>query len=347
MQFSLLLKPVGEACNLDCEYCFYRHHGHGGQFTHELFEDIVRLYEPHVEQPVYTWQGGEPTLWGLENFEDAISMTSATARHSIQTNGLLLDPEWCRSFRKNNVLVGVSLDGPGSEKRRMDVDVVCHSIGMLQDSGVHTNILCVFTNETTRGDAEWLGQFGVPIRFIPQKPRDGSMEGVPSPQQLEQFFRLVVPDMARRGVQVLNVEAACRALMGQPTDCELQPECGPPSLVIEPGGGIYPCDHFVVPEWLIGNVNALAAEGRGLGEFYKTSRGLRRFRTMKGEPACPDDVCPACPSFGSCHRGCPADRPRATERLGYELSLFCEGHKEVGRMASAAAQAYLRSQGMA
>lgn len=345
MQFGLLVHPVGFACNARCKYCMRGKRlgdAMGGPLSLDLFRQTLRRYVPFVESPSIAWQGGEPALWGRDRFAEALEIAGDGVRHSFQTNGLLIDHAWVELFRANDILVGISLDGPESKKREMDVGRVVESICLLKTAGVHTNLLCVLTNETTLDDAAWLGQFKLPVRFIPQKPRDGSMDGVPSGEQLTAFFRKTVPALCQAGVQVLNVEAACRALMGQPTDCELQPECGPPSLVIEPDGAIYPCDHFVSPEWKIGSIQQLDEKGRTLAEFYKTSRGLKRFREMKSWPVLEADPCPQCPSVDACHRGCPADRCNSLDAL----SRFCEAHLEVGHMARAARNAFLKSEGL-
>jgi uncharacterized protein len=337
VQFSLLMKPVGEACDLSCDYCFFRGRGEKGQLDLDLFELVVEAYSWGVEQPHYAWQGGEPTLWGLERFSAALETAGDGAMHSLQTNGLHIDADWVEVLKEHDVLVGVSLDGPESPYRNMDVDKVVGAIELLKGAGVHTNILCVVTDKTTRKDAEWLSWFDLPIRFIPRKPLEpGDRKGIPSAAALQRFYRGTVPALAKAECSVLNVEAACRALMGQVTDCELQEACGPPSLVVMPDGGLYPCDHFVEDAWRLGTVQGL---GGSLAEFYQHSRRLREFRMLKSLPVKGGDCAPACPVFDACRRGCPRDRFLV---CGAEesLSLFCGGHTEIGRMAMAAYKAF-------
>ena len=124
--FHLLAKPTGAVCNLDCEYCFFLskemlYPGSRFRMADELLEEYIRqLIEAHARSPMVTiaWQGGEPTLMGLDFFRRSIELTrqhlrpGQRAEHTIQTNGTLIDADWAAFFRKHGFLVGISIDGP-------------------------------------------------------------------------------------------------------------------------------------------------------------------------------------------------------------------------------------------
>jgi|GEM_PF-4553372 len=123
--FHVMAKPVGPACNLDCTYCYYLEKEHlfpkGGNFRMkpDMLESYIRQYCASQSSPeiVFTWQGGEPTLLGVEYFRSIVDLEKKHAggrvvHNAVQTNGTLLDNEWCRFFREHNFLVGLSIDGP-------------------------------------------------------------------------------------------------------------------------------------------------------------------------------------------------------------------------------------------
>src|SRR5262249_20043387 len=158
----LMAKPIGPLCNLDCGYCFYLEkeqlHPKGERFrmSGDVLEAYVRRYiqaqpTPEVE---FTWQGGEPTLMGLAFFERAVALQRRYAkgkviRNTLQTNGTLLDDEWCAFLAREGFLVGLSLDGPRAindaarpDKRgRSSFDDTLHGVRALQRHGVEFNVL--------------------------------------------------------------------------------------------------------------------------------------------------------------------------------------------------------------
>jgi uncharacterized protein len=161
--FHLLAKPTGAVCNLDCEYCFFLskemlYPGSRFRMADELLEEYIRqLIEAHARSPVVTiaWQGGEPTLMGLDFFRRSVELAQRhlrpgqRAEHTIQTNGTLLDEEWASFFREHEFLVGISIDGPREIHDRFRVnkggkgsfDDVMHGLGHLRNAGVEWNAL--------------------------------------------------------------------------------------------------------------------------------------------------------------------------------------------------------------
>jgi uncharacterized protein len=161
--FHVLIKPTGAICNLDCKYCFFLSKEMlypGSRFR--MAEDLLTTYfkqllESHRAPEVdVAWQGGEPTLMGLDFFKRSIDLVGRLKRrdqriqYTIQTNGTLLDDEWCAYFKQNNFLVGLSMDGP---KDLHDVyrvnkggsgsfDQVMRGLNLLKKHQVNFNILC-------------------------------------------------------------------------------------------------------------------------------------------------------------------------------------------------------------
>jgi len=162
-RFHLLSKPSGSACNIDCQYCFFLskdalYPGDRQRMSEATLEEYIRqLLESHRTPSVtVAWQGGEPTLMGLPFFRRAMEFVEKHRRagqevcHTFQTNGILLDDEWCAFFKQHSVLVGLSVDGPQETHDRYRVtrtgkgtfDLVMRGLSCLRKHGVEYNILC-------------------------------------------------------------------------------------------------------------------------------------------------------------------------------------------------------------
>ena len=166
--FHILAKPIGPICNLDCHYCYYLHtedlYGRHTkwQMTDEALEAFIQQYiqgQPMQAREVeFVWQGGEPTLLGLEFFQKAVALQKVherpgmTIRNCLQTNGILLDQKWCAFLRENKFLVGLSIDGPPELHDASRVDrqgkgshaAVLKAMQLLQSEGVEFNaMVCV------------------------------------------------------------------------------------------------------------------------------------------------------------------------------------------------------------
>jgi serine-type anaerobic sulfatase-maturating enzyme len=161
--FHVMAKPTGAVCNLDCKYCFFLSKDTlypGSQFrmTDDVLEAYVKQVIESQREPQFTiaWQGGEPTLMGLDFFRRAMTLVhnykrpGMTLEHTIQTNGILINDEWCEFLRENNFLVGLSVDGPREmhDAYRVDkggaptFDKVMRAARLMQQHKVEFNILC-------------------------------------------------------------------------------------------------------------------------------------------------------------------------------------------------------------
>ena len=173
--FHVMAKPTGARCNLDCAYCFFLkkdrlYPGSTFRMSDEVLEAYIRqTIEAHqVPEVTVAWQGGEPTLMGLDFFRKAVALEKKYARegmrieNTFQTNGVLLDDDWCEFLREEGFLVGLSLDGPRElhdayrrDRRGGSVfDKVVGAVRLMQKHQVEFNILCTVNSKNRSPLAE-------------------------------------------------------------------------------------------------------------------------------------------------------------------------------------------------
>jgi uncharacterized protein len=348
---SIIVKPAGPDCGMECGYCFYS--GKLGLYpetrTHRMSEAVLNeMMRQFMEQPVSDlsvgWQGGEPTLMGLSFFQRAVALEEKyggdkTIGNGLQTNGLLLDCQWARLFREYKFLIGLSIDGPKHVQDRYRVlrggsgtwAQVSAAARMLLDEGVPVNALTVVSDYSVRFPDEIydhhreLGldymQFIPCVETDPEDPRRAAPFSVTA--EAYGAFLCRVFDRWRAdfrdgspGTSVRFFESLLFSYAGfAPPDCTLCETCGS-YLVVEHNGDVYSCDFFVEPAWLLGNVMREPLAG-----IFDSGR-QREFGHRKAElPA----SCAACPWLARCRGGCPKDRLRDPRDLG--VSHFCEAYK--------------------
>jgi uncharacterized protein len=348
--FHVLAKPAGARCNLACRYCFYLTKVElypGGTFrmSDDLLEEFLRQYIEAQQVPAVTvaWQGGEPTLMGLDFYRRSVDLAEGFARpgmqvgYTMQTNGTLLDDEWCKFFKQHNFLVGISIDGPRDRHDAYRVDRkgrgtfarVMEGLALLQKHGVEYNILC--TVHAANGDHpldvyrffrdEAGAQF---LQFIPIVEREGDAATDRSvrPAQWGRFLCTVFDEWVRHDVGemfVQHFDTALAAWVGHPPGlCTFAPTCGA-AVALEHNGDLYSCDHFVEPDHYLGNITATplaelvgSAQQQRFGQDKRTT--LPRF-------------CRECPVRFACHGGCPRNRFVATPDGEPGLNYLCEGYR--------------------
>lgn len=173
--FRLVIKPIGSLCNLDCAYCYYLHKKDllpetaGRRIADDLFEEFIRQYlaEQDVEEVIFTWHGGEPTLAGLDFYRRVIELQEKYAdgkriKNDLQTNGVLLDDAWCEFLKEHDFLVGLSIDGPKhlhdcfrrTKGGQPTFDQVYGAAGRLREHGVPFNAVTVIHAKNVRHPAE-------------------------------------------------------------------------------------------------------------------------------------------------------------------------------------------------
>jgi uncharacterized protein len=355
--FHLLAKPTGSVCNLDCAYCFFLdkerlYPGARFRMSDETLERYIRqLIEAHrTPEVTIAWQGGEPTLMGLEFFRRAVGHARTFARpgmtvsHTIQTNGTRLNGDWAAFLAEHGFLVGLSIDGPRAlhDRYRRDkagkptFDRVMRGLGHLRERGVEWNALTAVHAANADHPVEVYrflrDECGAKfIQFIPIVERP-SMDGVPCGDTVTErsltarqwggfltgvFDEWVNHDVGEVYVQLIDVALA--NWYGEPPGlCVHSPTCGT-ALALEFNGDLYSCDHFVEPAYLLGNIGE-----RHLGELVGSPRH-RRFGQDKRDTL--PQYCLDCEVRFACHGGCPKDRFVAAPDGQAGLNYLCAGFK--------------------
>jgi uncharacterized protein len=355
--FHLLAKPTGAICNLDCAYCFFLakellYPGSRFRMADELLENYLRqLIEAHQTPEVtIAWQGGEPTLMGLDFFKRSIEYARKYARpdqtmqHTIQTNGTLIDDAWAAFFKEHNFLVGISIDGPRElhDAYRHDkggaptFDKVMRGLAFLKKHGVEWNALVTLNRANVEQPIKVYrflrDECGATfIQFIPIVERLHE-NGVPfgsavtdrsvTAQQYGQFLIDVFEEWVRRDIAKVYVQMFDVALAnwyGEPSGlCVFSKTCGT-ALALEHNGDLYSCDHFVEPAYRLGNINETH-----LIELVASDQQLKfgrdKFDTLP-------KYCLDCPVRFACHGGCPKDRFITTPDGEPGLNYLCAGYK--------------------
>lgn len=353
--FHVLAKPTGAQCNLDCDYCYFLkkeqlYPGSRFRMSNDVMERYLRQYIEGQKSSHITisWQGGEPTLMGIDFFKRSIEIEKKYARpgmfieRAFQTNGILLNEEWCRFFRENNFLVGLSLDGPRRlhDTYRKDrsghgtFDKVIGAAALMQREKVEFNILCTVNSENGRHPIDVYRFFrdtlGVQyIQFIPVVERDnptGNQEGMQITKRsvrAEQWGRFLIEifdEWVRRDVGKIFVQffdaVLASYLSGYSSLCTLRPVCGE-AVALEHNGDLYSCDHFVEPRYLLGNISEIS-----IAELIFSERQLA-FGQAKSSSL--PQYCRECRFLFTCHGECPKNRVRTTPDGEPGLNWLCSG----------------------
>jgi uncharacterized protein len=352
--FHVLAKPIGPACNLDCRYCFYLKKdalfppGASRRMRDEVLEAFTRQYiqaQPEGAPEVnFAWQGGEPTLLGIDFFRRAVACQRRHARpglrvvNSIQTNGVLLDDAWGTFLAENDFLVGLSLDGPRrlhdlwrvDKRGEPTFDRVMRGLEVLRRHKVEFNVLAVVHDANSRHPEETYDFFKSVgarfIQFIPLVEPDGQGGLDARSVQAEPFGRFLVGvfdrwlasgDVGRVFVQ--DFDAMLALVMGLPSPtCVNAPTCGR-ALAIEHDGSLFSCDHYVAPAHRLGNAMeatlAEMVEGRSQRAFGHGKRD-----SLPGQ-------CRRCEFLSLCNGGCPKDRLIQSPDGEPGLNALCAGLK--------------------
>ncbi|NLE21666.1 MAG: anaerobic sulfatase maturase [Actinobacteria bacterium] len=346
--FRLLARPVGVTCGLDCASS----PGTGTRMTDETLEQYIRqLLEAHRAPTVtISWQGGEPTLMGLEFFRRAVELGRRYARpdqtvvHAIQTSGSQVDAAWARFFAKNGFLVGISIDGPRelhdayrrNKAGEPAFDVVMRGLDALREAEVDWNSLTTVNAANEDHAAEVYGflRDECDCRFMQLIPvvERPCKNGVPfgydvtqrsvSPEGWGQFLIDVFEEWVRHDVGqvfVQHFDAALANWFGEPSGfCVHSASCGT-VLAMEASGDVYACEHFIEPDYLRGSIHE-----RHLAELVSVEP-QRWFGNGK-QTALPQ-YCLECDVRFACHGGCVKDRIRHAPDGQPGLNYLCRGYK--------------------
>lgn len=361
--FGTMVKPIGSACNLDCNYCYYRdkadiYNGTMLRMSDELLETYIRQYiEGASQQNIsFCWHGGEPLMAGLPFFQKAIELQrkyagDKTIENSLQTNGILVNEDWCRFFADNNFLVGLSLDGPEDIHDAFRRDCggaptfsrVMKAAEMFAQLGVEFNLLSTVNKRSEGRGAEvykFLRSINHFMQFLPVveyvKLREGRRPLIVSPDEEDaveapwsvsargygRFMCDVFDEWIKRDVGSYFVQLFDITLSNwygvPPSLCAFCDVCGD-GLVVEHNGDVYSCDHFVYPEYRLGNITE-----KPLVDMYK-SEEQQAFGRDKRE-ALPME-CKRCNYYFLCKGECPKHRFGYAKNGEPYMNVLCEGYK--------------------
>ena len=372
--FHVLAKPTGAVCNLDCKYCFFLskemlYPGSRFRMANELLETYIRQTIEGQRSPEITiaWQGGEPTLMGLDFFRRSIELEKKflkpgqTIQNTLQTNGVKLDDNWCEFFREHNFLIGLSLDGTRemNDAYRVDksgagtFDRVVSAARLMQKHNVDFNVLT--TVHAANGDRplelyrflrDDLGtKF---IQFIPiverttpelinianqgwgEKLKDRPLylqagnrvtdRSVKS-EQWGRFLIAIFDEWVKRDVGTVYVQmfdAALASWVGAPAAmCIFSETCGT-AVSLEHNGDVYSCDHYVEPDYLLGNI-AQTPLVQLVGSGKQIKFGNDKRDTLPR-------YCRECEVRFACHGECPKNRFIETPDGEPGLNYLCAGY---------------------
>jgi uncharacterized protein len=381
--YHVLAKPTGAICNLDCKYCFFlskeaMYPGSRFCMPDEVLEAYIQqiLASQQVPEVTIAWQGGEPTLMGLDFFKRSVELAGRYKRpgqqvaYTLQTNGTLLNDEWCAFLKTHSFLVGLSVDGPRQmhDTYRLDkggqgtFDRVVRGWDLLAKHQVDVNILCAVHAanaghplEVYRFFRDELGAALAPssplfLQFIPivervtaetqplaeqgWSERPGGKRPLYTqaghlvthrsvrPKQYGRFLIDIFEEWVRHDIGTVFVQmfdAALANWYGEPAGlCAFQPTCGL-ALALEHNGDLYACDHYVEPDYLLGNILETP-----MIELVASDH-QRKFGQDKRDTL--PQYCRKCDVRFACHGECPRNRFAKTPTGEPGLNYLCAGLK--------------------
>jgi uncharacterized protein len=365
--FQVMAKPIGPICNLDCKYCFYLEKEslyplvEKWAMAPDVLESYIRQYiEAHdTPQITFAWQGGEPTLLGVDYFRHVVELEKKYANgkqisNAFQTNGVLLNDEWAELFLENRFLVGISIDGPRElhDAYRVDkggqptFDRVLRGIEVLKRRQVEFNTLTTVHRANADAPLEvyrFLKAHGsgfmqfIPIaeRVAQQVTKDGLRLIAPDfsgaaqvslwsvePRQFGRFLCAIFDEWVRKDVGrqfVQLFDVSLELWSGMEASLCVFRKTCGAALAIEHSGDLYSCDHFVYPENRLGNIMESPLAA------LAGSAQQQRFGDAK-ESTLPR-YCRECDVRFACNGECPKHRFTTTPDGEPGLNYLCAGYK--------------------
>ena len=371
--FHILAKPIGPLCNLDCNYCFYTEKSElfpkteSSKMSDQVLDAFIKNYiqSQNIPEIQFVWQGGEPTLLGIDYFKKVIQYQrkysgDKTIINSIQTNGTLIDEDWCQFIKANNILMGISIDGPDyindfyrkDLKGQATASRVINAIELFNKHGIHYNAL-VCVSHASAGYGLQIYDFlkGIGVKYIQFTPivertanisetQIGLKHATPAHKKqasqhhqitsfsvlkgeygaflIEIFNHWVQNDVGK--IFIMNFEWALESWLGLPsTICIFSKTCGR-ALAIESNGDLFACDHYVYPEYRLGNV---------IEDNLKTIIDKpRQIAFGKAKVESLPNQCQSCEVKFACNGECPRHRFEITNDGEYGLNYLCSDYKK-------------------
>ncbi|MGL4909314.1 MAG: anaerobic sulfatase-maturation protein [Bacteroidales bacterium] len=364
----VMAKPIGARCNLACKYCYYLektnlYKEEEGDASHCVMTDDVleKFIQQYIScqtqtQVLFTWHGGEALLRPLEFYQKASDLqkkyaNGKTIENCIQTNGILINDDWCEFFKKNNYLVGVSIDGTKQihDKYRThkngnpSFDKVLEGIQLLNKHNVEWNAMAVVNDYNVKYPLEFYHFFkSIKCRYIQFTPiverlvahSDGrhlasqkDSGDLPmadfsvTPEQWGTFLCKIFDEWVRNDVgdyYIQLFDATLANWLGQPSGvCSMNKTCGHAG-VIEYNGDVYSCDHFVFPEYKLGNIYNQTLTAMMYSE-KQILFGNAKYDSLPNQ-------CKNCKFGFACNGECPKNRFVETDEADKKLNYLCKGY---------------------
>lgn len=360
----IMTKPVGAICNLACDYCYYLEKSKLYQenpkhiMSDELLEKFIKEYieSQTMPQVLFTWHGGETLMRPLSFYQKVMELQRKYARgrtidNCIQTNGTLLNDEWCRFFHDNNWLVGVSIDGPQefhdeyrkNKQGKPSFMKVMQGINLLNKHQVEWNALAVVNDFNADYPLDFYHFFkDIGCRYIQFTPiverifrhddgrhlaavEEGDNEKLAdfsvTPEQWGNFLCTIFDEWVKNDVGEYFIQLFDATLANwvgeQPGVCSLAKTCGHAG-VMEFNGDVYSCDHFVFPQYKLGNIYS-----KTLVEMMYSDKqqqfGRNKFDSLPSQ-------CKECQYLFACNGECPKNRFCRTATGEPGLNYLCKGY---------------------
>ncbi len=353
-EFQIFVKPVGSLCNLACEYCYYleKSNLYTNSLKSTMTSDILKKYIiQHIEASQsdiisFSWHGGEPMLAGIEFYRKVVEIqkrnlpSGKKILNGLQTNGTLINSEWCEFFSSENFTIGISLDGPEKFHNTFRLtknavptfQKVLNGFDQLVLHGIDPEILCVVNAENSLYPLEvyqFFQELGATyITFIPLVERLGAESIEVSKNSVKPldfgnflctiFDEWVQHDIGKIKVQIFE-EALRTAFNQEHALCIFKEKCGMVPI-IEHNGDLYSCDHYVQPEYLIGNINS-----NTISHLLNDKKQLSFGRDKQNKLP---TYCMECNVKAMCNGECPKNRFITSPRNEEGLNYLCEGYKK-------------------
>jgi len=361
--FNLMAKPTGSLCNLNCTYCYYLekeklYNNYPSRMDDETLEEFIKQYiqSQDSKEVNFVWQGGEPTLLGIDFFKKAVRLqqkhqSNKKIFNALQTNGMLLNDDWGRFFRNNDFLVGVSVDGPQhihdfyrkTNTGKPTLQMVMEGVAFLHKHKVEFNTLSVVNRYSQEYPLEvyrFLKNIGSRfMQFLPAvervKKQDNSdalklthhitkeaevTQWSVTPLGYGYFLSQIFDEWVKKDVGrhfVQMFDVTLANWLGKnPGLCIHKDYCGD-AMVIERNGDVYGCDHFVYPEFYRGNIHERHLKGMYFSR-EQVQFGQDRKRNLPKQ-------CKDCPVRFACHGDCPKHRFISTAEEEKPVSYLCKG----------------------
>lgn len=344
----VMLKPVGAICNLRCSYCYYLEkkdlYPDDKQFvmSDALLEKFVKEYIESQTTPavVFTWHGGETLMRNIDFYKKAILLQKKYAGgrqidNTLQTNGTLLTDDWCRFFKENNFLIGISIDGPQqfhdkyrkTKDKRPSFYKVMKGIELLKKHEVDFNVMAVVNDYNVDYPLDFYNFFkSIGAQFIQFSPIVEQIEGEMAPWNVPadkwgDFLIAIFDEWVKQDVGQVFIQMFDSALANwvgaEPGVCIFAKECGHAG-VMEFNGDVYACDHFVFPEYKIGNIYS--------SSLMEMMYSPKQINFGKDKYEMQPQQCKRCKYQFACRGECPKNRIIETADGEKGLNYLCEGY---------------------